>query len=78
MDSSVILDATTTLINFPTVLWTTLSATFGTVPSIIVMGLASVGLYFIGRGILRWFGKQIRRFLTGKEQEVCQVPQPQV
>ena len=67
MDTSIILDTANSVINFPAALWATLSASFGTVPAIIVIGLSTVGIYYLGKKALSWFANKLSNLFNKRE-----------
>ena len=67
MDNSVILSAGSALLNYPTVLWSVLVSSFGTIPALIISGFLVVGLISVSRYVFGFLSRKIRGLFCKKE-----------
>lgn len=67
MDTSVILSAGSTLLNYPVVVWSTLVTSFGTIPALIISGFIVVGLVTVTRAGIGYLSRKIRGLFCKKE-----------
>lgn len=76
MDNSVLLTSASTLLNYPTVLWSVLVANFGTIPALIISGLLVVGVIIATKSTISYLYGKLRGLFCKKE--VSLLPQTYV
>lgn len=67
MDTSVILSATSGIFNYPAILWSTLVASFGTIPALIISGFIVIGIITVTRTSISYLSRKIRGLFCKKE-----------